>query len=89
MSSAAKWWSRVTAAVTGAVLTLMIPAYAWAAGNGVADVAGELAKGRRRGGIGGLIFGVGGLCCLVVVGGIALIVFLIIRSRRKPPPPPH
>lgn len=86
MSSVAKWWSRVAAAVTGAVLTMVIPAYAWAAENGVADVAGELA--RKRGG--GLFRGVGLLgllCCLVVVGGIVLAILLVMRSRRKPPPP--
>jgi hypothetical protein len=82
MSSGAKWWARVCAAVTGAVLMLVVPAHAWAASNGVADVAGELARSKRRGGFG--IAGVFGLlCCLVVVGGIALAVFLIMRSRKR------
>jgi hypothetical protein len=81
MSSAAKWWSRATAAVTGAVLTLVIPAYAWAATNGVSEVAGELARSKRRGG--GIFFGVGALCCLVVVGGIVLVVFLIMKNKKK------
>ena len=82
MSAAAKWWSRVTAAVTGAVLTLMIPAYAWAASNGTADLVIEAARSRRRGGFG--VFGILGLvCCLVVVGGIVLAVVLISRKRKR------
>lgn len=85
MSSGAKWWTRASAAVSGVVLSIMIPAYAWAASNGVADLATEAAKVRRRGG--GGVFGVLGLlCCLVVVGGIVLAVFLIMRNRKKPRP---
>ena len=81
-SSGAKWWARVTAAVTGTMLMFVVPAHAWAASNGVAEVAGELARSKRRGGVG--IFGVFGLlCCLVVVGGIVLAVVLIMRSRKK------
>ncbi|HET9518203.1 MAG TPA: hypothetical protein VFO77_10790 [Actinoplanes sp.] len=82
MSSPAKWWSRVTAAVTGVVLMLTIPAYAWAASNGVSDVAEEFARKK-----GGGILKVGGvltlLCCLVVVGGIVLAVVLIMKKRGK------
>ena len=82
MSSGAKWWTRATAAVTGAVLSIMIPAYAWAASNGVADVAIEAARVKRRSGGGGFfIFGL--LCCVVVVGGIALVIYLIMRNRKK------
>jgi hypothetical protein len=82
MSSGAKWWTRATAAVTGAVLTLLIPAHAWAASNGVADLVVEAAKVRRRGGIG--IFGIlGGLCCLLVVGGVVLGVLMIARRKRR------
>ena len=83
MSSAVKWWSRLSAAVTGAVLTLVVPVHAWAASNGVADVAVEAARSRRsRGGIG--VFGIlGGLCCLVVVGGIVLAIVLISRNRKR------
>ena len=83
MTAAVKWWSRVTAAVTGAVLMLVVPAHAWAASNGVADIAYEAARSRRRrGGFG--FFGVAGLlCCLVVVGGIVLAVVLISRKRKR------
>ncbi|MGX6605865.1 hypothetical protein ACWKSP_27615 [Micromonosporaceae bacterium Da 78-11] len=82
MSAVVKWWTRMAAAVTGAMLTLVVPVHAWAAGNGVAEVATEAAK-RRRGGIGA--FGIlGGLCCLVVVGAIVLAVVLISRRRKKP-----
>ena len=85
MSVAVKWWSRVSAAVTGAVLTLVVPVHAWAASNGVADVAIEAARYRRRGG--GLgFFGVGALCCLLVVAAIVLAVVLISRNRRRRPP---
>jgi hypothetical protein len=82
MSAAVKWWSRATAAVTGLVLTLVVPVHAWAASNGVADVAVEAARSRRRGGYG--VFGVLGLvCCLVVVGGIVLAFVLISRNRKR------
>ena len=83
MTAAVKWWSRVTAAVTGAVLMLVVPAHAWAASNGVADVAIEAARyRRRRGGFG--FFGIFGiLCCLVVVGGIVVAVVLISRKRKR------
>ena len=85
MSSGAKWWTRATAAVTGAVLSIMIPAYAWAASNGVAEVAIEAAKVRLRSG-GGFFGVIGILCCLLVVGGIALAIFMIMRNRKKPRP---
>ena len=82
MSSAVKWWSRLSAAVTGAVLTLVIPVHAWAASNGVAEVATEAARSRRRGGFGFIpIFG--GLCCLLVVAGIVLAFVLISRNRKR------
>ncbi len=83
MSSAVKWWTRLSAAVMGAVLTLVVPVHAWAASNGVAEVAVEAARSRRsRGGFG--LFGIlGGLCCLVVVGGIVLSLVLISRNRKR------
>lgn len=84
MSGAVRWWSRVSAAVTGAVLTLVVPVHAWAAGNGVADVAVEAARYRRsRGGFG--FFGVAALCCLLVVAAIVLAILLILRNRRRRP----
>jgi hypothetical protein len=82
MSAVTKWWSRTAAAVTGVVLTLVVPVHAWAAGNGVADAAVEAARYRRRGGFGFLGF-LGALCCLAVVGGIVLIILLITRGRRR------
>jgi hypothetical protein len=82
MSTAVKWWSRASAAVTGMVLTLVIPVHAWAASNGTADVAIEAAKYRRSRG-GGFLPIFGGLCCLVVVGGIILAVVLISRRRKR------
>ena len=83
MSGLVKWWSRAAAAVTGVVLTLVVPVHAWAASNGVADMALEAAKyRRRRGGFG--VFGfLSALCCLLVIGAIVLIVLLITRGRRK------
>jgi hypothetical protein len=79
-----KWWSRLSAAVTGVALTLVVPVHAWAASNGTADVAVEAAKYRRRrtGGFGVFSF-FGGLCCLLVVAAIALGVLLILRNRRR------
>jgi ABC-type multidrug transport system permease subunit len=82
MSSAVKWWSRLTAAMTGAVLTLVVPVHAWAASNGVADVAVEAVKYRRRRGVGS--FGlIGVICCLAVVAVIVLVIVLISRNRKR------
>ena len=82
MSSAVKWCSRLSAAVLGAVLTLVVPVHAWAASNGVADLTIEAARSRRRGGIG--VFGIfGALCCLLVVGGAVLAFVLISRNRKR------
>lgn len=82
MPAVVKWWSRVAAAVTGAVLTLVVPVHAWAASNGVSDAAVEAARYRsRRGGFGFLpVFG---LCCLFVVAAIVLAIVLISRNRRR------
>jgi hypothetical protein len=83
MSAVVKWWSRLAAAVTGATLTLVVPVHAWAASNGVADVAIEAARyRRRRTGFGAVGF-VGGLCCLFVVAAIVLVVLLVRRGRRR------
>jgi hypothetical protein len=83
MSSAVKWWSRLSAAVTGAVLTLVIPVHAWAASNGVADVAIEAARSRKRRSGFGFLPILGGVCCLVVVAGIVLAFVLISRNRKR------
>ena len=83
MSAVVKWWSRVAAAVTGATLALVVPVHAWAASNGVADLAIEAARSRRRrGGFG--FFGLfGGLCCLFVVAAIVLVIVLMRRNRKR------
>ncbi|MFF5079920.1 hypothetical protein ACFY36_22950 [Actinoplanes sp. NPDC000266] len=82
MSSVVKWWSRMAAVVTGAVLTLVVPVHAWAATNGVTDVAVEAARSRRRGGFG--FFGIfGALCCLFVVAAIVLVFVLVSRNRKR------
>lgn len=83
MSAVVKWWSRLAAVLTGAALTLVVPVHAWAASNGVADVAVEAVKyRRRRGGFG--IFGLfGGLCCLFVVAAIVLTIVLVSRRRKR------
>jgi hypothetical protein len=83
MSPQLKWWSRLTAAVTGIALTLVIPVHAWAASNGVGDAAIEAAKYRRRRGGFGFFPLFGGLCCLLVVGGIVLAIVLISRNRGR------
>jgi hypothetical protein len=83
MSAVVKWWSRTAAAVTGAVLMLVVPVHAWAASNGVADVAIEAAKYRRRRTGFGFVPIFGGLCCLLVVAAIVLAIVLISRNRRR------
>jgi hypothetical protein len=74
-----KWWSRVAAAVTGATLALVIPAHAWAASNGVAEVAVEAARRGRRGGLG--MFAL--LCCVGVIALVVLAIVLISRNRKR------
>ncbi|GIE83827.1 hypothetical protein [Actinoplanes regularis] len=83
MADVVKWWTRLTAALTGAVLALVIPAHAWAASNGVGEVAIEATRRRTRsrGGF-GFLFG-GGLCCLLVIGTVVLVVLLISRNRKR------
>jgi hypothetical protein len=83
MSVVVKWWYRAAAAVTGATLALVVPVHAWAASNGVADVAIEAVRARpRRRGFG--FFGVFGLiCCLVVVAVVAVVVLLVLRGRKR------
>ena len=84
MSAAVKWWTRISATVTGAMLALVVPVHAWAASNGVADVAIEASKyRRRRSGFG--FFGFASLCCLFVVAAIVLVIVLILRNRRRRP----
>jgi hypothetical protein len=83
MSPLLKWWSRLSAAAFGAVLTLVVPVHAWAASNGVGDVAIEAARYRRRRGGFGIFPLFGGLCCLIVVGAIVLAIVLISRNRRR------
>jgi hypothetical protein len=79
MSSGVKWWSRLSAALMGAVLTLVIPVHAWAASTGTADLVVEAARARRRSGFG--FFAFAGLCCLVVVGAIVLGTVLMMKRR--------
>lgn len=80
MNYMAKWWSGLAAAVTGAMLALVIPAHAWAASNGVAELAVEAARRRSR----GFGFGVFGLlCCVGVIGLIVVAIVLISRNRKR------
>ncbi|MFC7527799.1 hypothetical protein [Actinoplanes sp. GCM10030250] len=80
MADVMKWWPRLTAALTGAVLTLVIPAHAWAAGNGVGEIAVEAARRRSR----GMGFGVFGLlCCVGVIAIVVLAIVLISRNRKR------
>jgi hypothetical protein len=81
MASGVKWWSRVSAALTGAVLTLLVPVHAWAASTGAADVVVEAARARRRSGFG--FFGFAALCCLLVVGAIVLALVMMMRRRGR------
>ena len=82
MSGVVKLWSRLAAAVTGAVLTLVVPVHAWAASNGVAELATEAARARRSRG-GGLVFLLGGLCCLFVVAAVVLVILMSRRRKRR------
>lgn len=84
MSHVQKWWSRAAAAVTGIVLTLVVPAHAWAVSTGADQLVIEAARSRRRGG--SMFFIIGAICCLVVVGGIVLAVLMISRNRKRKGP---
>jgi hypothetical protein len=82
MSAVVKFWSRLSAAVLGATLALVVPVHAWAASTGVTDIAVEAARSRRRGGFG--FFGIfGALCCLFVVAAIILVIVMVGRNRRR------
>jgi hypothetical protein len=83
MSPLLKWWSRLAAAVSGLVLTLVIPVHAWAASNGAAQAVTEAARYRRRRGGFGFFGLLGGVCCLLVVGAIVLGIVLISRNRGR------
>ncbi|WP_433792031.1 hypothetical protein [Actinoplanes sp. CA-252034] len=73
-----KWF---ITALTGLTLGVLIPAQAWAADNGAAQLVVEAARKSRRGGFG---FGtIGIVCCLGVIVVIAVIVYLISRKRRR------
>jgi hypothetical protein len=83
MSKAVKVWTRLAAAVTGVMLTLVVPVHAWAASKGVDGVAIEAAKYRRRRSGFGFFPIFGGLCCLLVVAAVVLGVVLISRNRKR------
>lgn len=81
MSVAARWCSRLGAVFTMAMLTLFVPAAAWAAEHGVTDLAYEEVRRRSRS---SSIFGVFGLiCCLSVVAIVVIVVLLIRRGRNS------
>ena len=80
MSQVQKWWSRAAAAVTGLVLTLIVPVHAWAVSTGADQIAYEAARRGRRG---GGFFIIGAVCCLVVVGAVVVAVLLISRNRKR------
>ncbi len=85
-----QWIGRLSAAVTGAILAVMLPVAAWAqATPGVkeaVEVGGILAKYRPRsrssgGGIG--LIGGGIICCLIVVAGIVVLVVFLVRRNSS------
>lgn len=83
MSTLNRWWAGFAAALTGATLSLTVPALAWAASNPTVLAVGDELIKRRKPRIGGFIGFAGLLCCLLVVGVIGLIVFLIMRKKRS------
>jgi hypothetical protein len=85
-----RWFARMGAVVTAAVVAVLFPVAAWAGSRpGLVAAGTELARRRPRGrgALGGLGL-VGGCCCLVVVGVAVLVVYLIGRRRRQRPPAP-
>ncbi|MEU4618963.1 hypothetical protein AB0G04_03145 [Actinoplanes sp. NPDC023801] len=66
------------AALAGVTLAVLIPAQAWAADNGTAQLVVEAARKSRRGG-----FGVVGIICCLGVVAIAVIAFIVISRNRK------
>lgn len=82
MSGAMKWWSRLSAAALGAVLTLVVPVHAWAASTGADNLVYEAVKSRgRRGGFGFLAFGA--VCCIGVVVIVVVALVLISKKRKR------
>jgi hypothetical protein len=71
-----RWFA---AALAGVTLAVLIPAQAWAADNGTAQLVVEAARRSRRSGFG--FFGL--LCCLGVVAVIVIVVLLISRNRKR------
>ncbi|MEV4277142.1 hypothetical protein [Actinoplanes xinjiangensis] len=70
-----------TMALVGLTLGVLVPAQAWAADNGTAQLVVEAARKSRRGGFG---FGTIGLvCCLGVIAIIVIVLVLISRKRRR------
>lgn len=89
MKRMTQWIGRASAALTGAILAVMLPVAAWAhATPGVkeaVEVGGILAKYRPRsrsgGGIG--LFGfLGAGCCLVVVIGIIVLIVVLVKRNK-------
>ncbi|WKU08274.1 hypothetical protein [Micromonospora sp. HUAS LYJ1] len=81
-STGITWWGRLSAVLGAVVLSVFVPAAAWAS-TGTGELVVEAARRRSRGGGFGVL---GLLCCLVVVGGIVLLVVLLTRNRRNRPP---
>ncbi|HEX8626664.1 MAG TPA: hypothetical protein VF755_00640 [Catenuloplanes sp.] len=81
MSSVGNWWVRIGAVLTTAMLSVFVPAAAWAAENGVSELAYEAARRKSRG-MGGFAV-IGALCCLGVVAIVVVIVLLIKRGRGR------
>jgi hypothetical protein len=88
MKRMTQWVARLSVALSGAILALVLPAVAWAHSTpGVGETiaaGGALAKYRSRSGGSSIgLIGGGVLCCLIVVAGIvALVIFLVRRNSN-------
>jgi uncharacterized membrane-anchored protein len=80
-----RWYRRMAALVSAAVIGALLPAVAWAHTDPVAVAVGdELAKRKVKVGRGlGAAGALGTICCLAVIAVIVIAVVLLLRRRSK------
>jgi hypothetical protein len=66
--------------VTGALVGMLVPAMAWAAGSERFELVDEVARARPRLGFFG---GLSAFCCLAVILVVVVVVVLVTRNRRR------
>ncbi|WP_344310709.1 hypothetical protein [Fodinicola feengrottensis] len=88
MKRMTQWVGRLSVALSGAIVALVLPTVAWAhATPGVSEAVaagGVLTKYRSRSSGSGIgLIGGGVVCCLIVVVGIVFLVVFLIRRNSN------